>query len=59
MTQNAAIILTIACFFIYQFYKHRKAIWYNMNLYGEYFANVMKQKEDEIRKRKETKNERR
>jgi len=57
--QNAGIMLLLGGLFAWKFYQYRKAIWHNMNLYGEYFANVMKQKEDEIKKRKEKKNERR
>jgi len=58
--ENAGVLLIIGVlFFSFKIYQYRKAIWHNMNLYGEYFANVMKQKEDEIRKKNETKNERR
>ncbi len=50
--QNAGILIVLGGLFAWKFYQYRKAIWHNMNLYGEYFANVMKQKEDEIRKKK-------
>ena len=50
--QNAGILCIIVAFFAYKFYQYRKAIWSSMNFYGNYFANVMKQKEDEIRKKK-------
>jgi len=43
--QNASILCIVAVFFAYKFYQYRKAIWHNMNLYGSYFANVMKQTE--------------
>ena len=51
--QNAGILCIIVAFFAYKFYQYRKAIWSSMNFYGNYFANVMKQKEDEIRKKNE------
>ena len=53
---DAWILLPFMAFFAWQFYKHRKAILHNMKLYGNYFASVMKEKENEIRKKK---NERR
>ena len=52
MNEKLGIILLIGAFFTYKFYQHRKAIWHNMNLYGTYFANVMRQKVDEIKKNK-------
>ncbi len=51
--QNAGILCIVAVFFAYKFYQYRKAIWSNMNFYGNYIANVMKQKENEIRKKNE------
>jgi len=53
LMQNAGILCIIAVFFAYKFYQYRKAIWNSMNFYGNYFANVMKQKEDEIKKKNE------
>ena len=54
--QNAGILIVLGGLFAWKFYQYRKAIWHNMNLYGEYFSNYLRFKEDEIRKKK---NERR
>ena len=51
--QNAGILIILGGLFIWKFYQYRKAIWSSMNFYGNYFANVMKQKEDEIKKKNE------
>jgi len=51
--KSTEVLLIIGAFFIWKFYQYRKAIWHNMNLYGNYMANVMKEKVDEIRKRKQ------
>jgi len=53
MVQNAVIILIIGAFFAWQFYKHRKAIWHSMNLYGNYMADVMREKTDGKKKKNE------
>ncbi len=50
---NAGIFFIIGGLLIWKFYQYRKAIWHNMVLYGNYMALLMKQKEDEIRKRKQ------
>ena len=52
MNENAGVLLLILAFFTWQFYKHRKAIWHNMNLYGEYLTNYMRYKADEKNKKK-------
>lgn len=49
--QNTGIIFIILALFAWKFWQYRKAIWHNMNLYGEYFASVMKQKVDEKKKK--------
>jgi len=56
---DAGIICVLGGLLIWKFYQYRKAIWHNMNLYGDYISNLMKAKEDEINKRKQGKNERR
>ena len=50
---DAGIICVLGGLLIWKFYQYRKAIWHNMNLYGDYISNLMKAKEDEIRKRKQ------
>ena len=49
---NAGIICVLGGLFVWKFYQYRKAIWHNMNLYGNYMANVMRQKVDEKKKRR-------
>lgn len=56
---DAWILLPFMAFFAWQFYKHRKAIWHNMNLYGNYFASVINEKVDEKKNETKKKNERR
>jgi len=51
MTLNSGIICVLGGLFAWKLYQYRKAIWHNMNLYGDYMANVMKEKVDE-KKRK-------
>ena len=51
MNENTGIILLIVALFSWKFYQYRKAIWHNMNLYGNYMANVMRQKIDEKKKK--------
>uniref|UniRef100_A0A6H1ZIM2 Uncharacterized protein n=1 Tax=viral metagenome TaxID=1070528 RepID=A0A6H1ZIM2_9ZZZZ len=55
MTPNAGVLFLILAFFAWQFYKHRKAILHNMKLYGEYFANYLRFKVDEKKKRRSRK----
>ena len=63
MNEKLGILCIVAILFAWKFYQHRKAILHNMNLYGEYIANLMRQKEDENRRKRKakekTKNERR
>jgi len=49
---NPSILWLIVPLFAWKFYQYRKAIWHNMNLYGSYMANVMKEKVDEKKKMK-------
>jgi len=50
LNENFSIILLFIALFIWKLYQYRKAIWHNMNLYGNYMANVMRQKVDEKKK---------
>lgn len=50
--QNAEIIFILGALFAWQFYKHRKAIWHNMNLYGDYIENVINEKVNGKKKKK-------
>ena len=59
MNENTGVLLLLGALFAWQFYKHRKAILYNMKLYGEYFTNVIKQKVNEKKHESKKKNERR
>jgi len=52
MTLNPGIICVLSGLLIWKLYQYRKAIWHNMNLYGNYMANVMKEKVDEKKKRR-------
>ena len=52
MNTNSSVLLVLGAVFAWKFYQYRKAIWHNMNLYGNYMALLMKAKEDEIRKKK-------
>ena len=52
MNEKLGILCIVAILFAWKFYQHRKAIWHNMNLYGNYFGNVMRQKVDERKKNK-------
>jgi len=56
---DAGIICVIIALVTWKFYQHRKAIWHNMNLYGNYMANVMKEKVDEKKNETKKQNERR
>ena len=44
---DAWILLPFIALFVWKIYQYRKAIIHNMNLYGNYIANVMQQKVDE------------
>ena len=52
MNTNTSVLLILGAVFAWKFYQYRKAIWHNMNLYGNYFGNVMRQKVDEKKKRR-------
>ena len=58
MNENTGIIFILGALFAWKFYQHRKAIWHNMNLYGSYMANVMKEKVDKKKNEIKKKNER-
>jgi len=53
MNGNTGIIFILGAFSVWQFYKHRKSIWHNMNLYAKYYADYLKCKEDERKKKNE------
>jgi hypothetical protein len=49
MIREAALIFLIL--FIYRVWQHRKAIWHNMNFYGEYLGNYLRYKQYENKKK--------
>jgi len=49
MIREATIIFLLL--FIYRVYRSRKAIMQNIKLYGEYFANYLRVKQDERKKK--------
>lgn len=49
MINELAIIFLLL--FIYRVWQNRKAIWQNMQFYGEYLANYLRAKENEREKK--------